>query len=152
MQVDVGIGIDIPLETMTSTDIDLTIYSLLWYAFTISTITINLYNLIKPLVKRKLKTYDLEFGYDDKSDRIVEKEVAYINLWMPLVICLIVVHTISENYFTYMPFRTYWLWLDRIYSGVIFGSIANGLFTSYNMIKELGLSLVGRIIGIKRYS
>ena len=133
-------------------DVDINLYNLLWYSLTMSVLTVNTYQLLKPLFKKKLKIIDLEFAQGpDQYDRMVEREVDFIHLLIPTGIGFLVGFSFPITYFDLMPFQSYWVGLDRFYTGIIFGGISNGAYTNYNMIKELGLSLVGRIIGIKRY-
>jgi len=146
-----GIGVDIPFEMFESASFDVTMHNLLWFALTMSILTVNLYQLLKPLIKKKIKTHEIQFGIDGQNDQMIEKELDFKHLFVPLVIAMVVGFTFPVTYFNFMPFQTYNVWLDRFYTGVIFGGISNGFYTNYNMIKELGLSLIGRIIGIKRY-
>ena len=147
MLLDVTAQIPWDMVQDTVSEIDLNLHNLMFYALTITILIENMYQLIKPFFKKKIKKKEL-----DGDTKIVEKEVDYRNAAVPPIIGIIVALTLYPvSYFTYMPFSPAWVGLEIIYTAIIFGRVANASHSAFDKIQELSLSLIGRIIGIKRY-
>ena len=137
------IGVNIPWENV---DFDINLHNLMFYALTLTILIENLYQLIKPFFKKKIKQKELN------GQGIVEKEVDYKHAIIPPIIGVIIALTFyPTTYFSFMPFSVAWKGLEVIYTAIIFGRLANAGHGAADRIQELGLSLIGRIIGIKRY-
>jgi len=143
------VSVEVPWGDMGQivSDIDLNLHNLMFYALTLTILIENLYQLTKPFFKKKIKTKEL-----DNTHGIAEKETDYKNAVVPPIIGIIVALTIfPTTYFSFMPFQPAWVGLEIIYTAIIFGRVANMGHSAFDKIQELGLSLIGRIIGIKRY-
>ena len=165
MQVDVGIGIDIPLETIGTVDFDINLHNLMFYALTITILIENLYQLIKPFFRKKIKVKDIteEISNDvnnyennnynhSSAPIIVEKELDYKHAIIPPLIGIILACSFYPiTYFSFMPFQPAWKFLEIIFTAIIFGRIANAGHSASTRIQELSLSLIGRIIGVKKW-
>jgi len=149
--MNVGFGVDIPIE---SVDLDLNLHNLIFYALTVTILIENLYQLVKPFFKKKLKTKDLVEmnGGNAIVPSIIEKEIDYKHAIIPPIIGVIIALTLFPiTYFTFMPFKPFWVGLEVIFTALIFGRIANAGHSASDRIQELSLSLIGRIIGVKKW-
>ena len=140
-------GIDILPEVFDSVTFDINLHNLMFYALTFALLIENLYQLIKPFFKKTLKHYELN------GEEIQKEEIDYKHAIIPPVIGLVITSTFypTWTYFSFMPFKPHWKFLELIYTAIIFGRIANAGHSASHRVNELALSLIGRIIGIKKY-